>query len=468
MKRTLFIIALVAAVSYLQAQCKTKVVSAFQCTNNGQLDKAKKYIDEAISDACPDTKEWAKTWMYRGNVYLKIHLSEEAKYKSLDSNALQKAYDAFQKTIELDTKKEYWDNLEIELNVQLKLYVIGEQFYNKGVEYFTAAKYEDAMNFFDKTASINAIFSIADSTATFNAAVCADYAGLPDKAIEYYKKLIKINYLKPAIYSNLINIYRKQYLNDNPYKKIDIGTDTNIVVKLLGRPAKVSKTNINNNNYDKWDYNNKFYMLMEFGKVSYYNTDSVITELKSYNEGLKIIEKGVKVFPDSTSIIIAEANLYLTAGKFDEAKKALDKLKEKDPTNPSVFYAIGNAYYDQYNNESNPITARENAYTEAEKAYKKAMELKSDYFDAIYMLGAIYFNEGFRIESLSDYSDPVKFKLDKEKFDLLYKQATENLEKAAELKPDDFNTLISLKKLYARLNMTDKYNAVNEKLKLLK
>ncbi|MFH0866032.1 MAG: tetratricopeptide repeat protein [Bacteroidota bacterium] len=467
MKRTIIIIAFVAAASCLHAQ-KLNVQSAYSSYMKGFLDKAKNYIDPAILD--PTTKEWAKTWMYRGNIYYSIVISTEDKYKFLDADALTKAYESYQKAIELDTKKEYWENLEMDLNVQFKLYLIGEQYYNKGVENYIAAKYVDAMNYFDKTASINATFSIPDSVATFNAAICADNAGLPDKAIEYYKKLIKINYLKPEIYSNLINIYREQFITDNPYKKISLGTDTNTIVTLLGRPAKVSKENINKTNYDKWEYSNKFYMLMEFGKVSYYNTDSVITELKSYNDGLKIIEKGVKLFPDSNVIIKAEANLYLAANKFDEAKTVLDKLLAKDPTNPLVYYAIGNVYFDQYNNESNPMTTRENAYIEAEKACKKAVELKSDFFDAIYMLGALYFNEGFRLESESEnyISDPTKYNQYKEKFDVMYKQATESLEKAAELKPDNYDTLISLKKLYARLNMTDKYNAVNEKLKLLK
>ena len=464
MKRTFLILALIAAVTYIQAQCKTKVVSAYSCTNNGQLDKAKKFIDEAISDACTDTKNWAKTWYYRGNLYLKIHQSDDVKYKNLDSNALNIAYDSYQKAIELDTKKEF------ENEIMFNLVVCGQEFYDKAVEFYNEKKYVDAMNSFDKTASIYTTFSMSDSLPTFNAAVCADYAGLQDKAIEYYKRLIKINYLKAEVYSNLINIYRDKYLNDNPYKKIDIGTDTVKVIELLGKPSKISKETINKTKYDKWLYEkNKFYMLMEYGKVSYYNTDSIITDLSSFNEGKKIVDKGELLFPDNTSIIIAEANLYLTANKFNEAKTALDKLREKDPTNPTVYYAIGNAYYDQYNNESNTIETREKAFTDSESAYKKSIELKSDYFDAIYMLGAIYFNEGIRLEKESEnyFSDMTKFKQYKEKVDNLYKLATEKLERASELSPEDYNTLISLKKLYAKLSMNDKLKAVDEKLKLL-
>lgn len=463
MKRTLFIIALMAAVSYLQAQCKTKVVSAYNYTNNGQLDKAKKYIDEVLSDACPDTKDWAKTWYYAGNLYLQIQLSKEEKYQKLDTNALQNAYDAYQKAIELDTKKEYYTDM------LLSLYVCGEQFYNKGVESYSNKKYEDAMNYFDKTASINATFGYGDSLATYNAALCAEYAGLPDKAIEYYKKLMKINYLKPAIYSSLINIYRQKYLNENPYKNVEIGDDTVSVIKLLGKPTQTSKVLIDKTNYTKWDFSNKFFILLQYGKVYYYNTDSVVTEMKSYNEGIKIIEKGEKLFTDDNTIIMSEVNLYLTANKLEEAKTALNKLKEKDPTNPTVYYAIGNAYYDQYNTTTNSKEIRDTAYTEAEKAYKKAIELKVDYLDAIYMLGALYFVEGNRVEKESeDYmTDMSKFNEYKIKYENLYQLSKERLEKSLELDPKDYNTLISLRKLYAKLNMNDKLKEIDDKIKQL-
>ena len=86
--------------------------------NSLTLRQRKLYFNEGL----------AKKRMYRGDIYLQIHLSKEDKYKKLDSNALQIAYDSYQKAIELDTKKEYFDD------IKLKLYVCGEQFYNKGVE----------------------------------------------------------------------------------------------------------------------------------------------------------------------------------------------------------------------------------------------------------------------------------------------------------------------------------------------
>lgn len=249
MKRTLLLFAMVSVIAIIAHGQKINVQSAYSSLSKGYYDKALKYIEPAILDQ--ETKTWAKTWMYRGDIFLGIQLSKEDKYSKLDSNALEKAYDSYQKAIELDTKKEFYQD------IMTKLFVCGEQFYNKGVAYYGKQKFEDAMNSFDKTASINATFKIADSLATFNAAICAEYANKPDKAIDYYKDLIKINYLKAAVYSNLANIYRKKFLEDNPYKNVDIGTDTATVVKMLGIPDKKGKTKINNTDYVEWKYKSK-------------------------------------------------------------------------------------------------------------------------------------------------------------------------------------------------------------------
>ncbi|HOV10602.1 MAG TPA: hypothetical protein PLL90_02440, partial [Bacteroidales bacterium] len=96
-KLVLVVIAvLISGITFSQ----TEVVSAYNYLKNGQLDKAKTYIDKACVNE--KTKGLAKTWFYCGNIYLSIALTKEEKFKSLDSNAIQIAYDAYQKAIQLD------------------------------------------------------------------------------------------------------------------------------------------------------------------------------------------------------------------------------------------------------------------------------------------------------------------------------------------------------------------------------
>ena len=49
---------------------KSAVNSAYNQYGNQYWDKAKRYIDAA--SVHPDTKDDAKTWMFRGNIYLMI------------------------------------------------------------------------------------------------------------------------------------------------------------------------------------------------------------------------------------------------------------------------------------------------------------------------------------------------------------------------------------------------------------
>jgi len=392
MKKAAILLAIVFSINIANAQ-KLSFQSAVSSLNKGFLDKAKKFIDPCIID--PSTKDWPKTWKYRGDIYLQIYLSKEAKYKNLDSNALQIAYDSYQKAIELDSKKEYFDD------IKFQLYVCGEQFYNKGVEIYNLKKYEDAMTNFDKTSIINGIFGLADTLATYNAALCAELANMPSKAKEYYKKLVKLNYHQPLIYSSLANIYKNE---------------------------------------------------------------------KDTVKALSTIKKGRELYPENYSLIIAETNVYLSAGKTKEAKDLLELAIRKDPSNPNLYYAIGISYDAMANDTSKSQTERGTYFNEAETAYKKAIELKVDFFDAIYNLGALYFNDGVRIFQEADkmINDMTKYNETKMKFEQRWKEALPYLEKALELSPNDYNTLISLKQLYSRTSQMDKLKVINEKLKVVK
>ena len=68
-------------------------------------------------------------------------------------------------------------------------------------------------------------------------------------------------------------------------------------------------------------------------------------------------------------------------------------------------------------------------------------------------------NKANEIKSNTEYAKA------KEKFDAKFKESMPYLEKAHELNPEDTNTMVSLKQLYARLNETEKYEMINAKLK---
>lgn len=395
MKKILIVLVLICPAYFLNAQ-SNMVISAYNWLKEGKLDEAKKCIDAATIH--PKTSVEPKTWLYRGNVYLAIALSKDEKYKALDTNALQVAYDAYQKSIEIDK-----DFVQVTANppkAELGLYIIGEQHYNMGVEYFNKKLWLPAMEEFEFTKKINNIFGIKDTLATFNAAFCAIQLKDNEKAIKYLKELVNYDYRNPAIYPMLATMYKDQ-------------GDT---VKMLGT-----------------------------------------------------IKVGKSRFPNDLGIIITETNYYLGTGQIAKAQELLKVAVEKDPNNAILHYTIGNNY-DKLSQDSSLSEADKSAMLlEAEKAYNKAIELKPDYFDAYYNMGALFFNWGVRIFEKADAIQDIElYEIEKAKYMEMWQKALPFLEKAHTLMPDDILTLYSLKQLYARLNMPEKLKDVNAKIEALK
>jgi len=108
----------------------------------------------------------------------------------------------------------------------------------------------------------------------------------------------------------------------------------------------------------------------------------------------------------------------------------------------------------------------EDLVAKAETYYKKAIELKPDYFDAIYNLGALYNNHGVAISKNSDkITDQAKYAKENARANEEYKKALPYLEKCLELNPKDKATLYALRQLYARTQQNEKLQKINELLK---
>ncbi len=374
-KLTVFFI-LLFAIGAASAQ-KAARTDAFNYLRKGQLDKALKSIEPTIADAT--TMNDPKTWFYRGNIYLQIHMSDKPEYKSLDPDALNKAYQSYQEMLKIDTKKEYYTE------VIQNLLVISEQLYNQGVEEFKNTNYSKALEYFEGAADVSISYGSVDTLAIFNAGLSAENAANYPKAIKHYNQIIELNYPQPLIYSSLSNIY--------------------------------------------------------------------LTE-KDTIKAFEVIKQGRVKYPEDFALLITETNLYLTSGKTEEAMANLQEAVKTDPLNPTIHYAVG-ASYDQMGNKG-----------EAEKAYLKAIELKPDYFEANYNLGALYVNQAAEIQNEAN-----KLKLNDPNYDVMKKEADGILQKslpfletATSIDPSDKSTLLALKEIYTRLGMYDKLKDVNSKL----
>ncbi len=359
---------------------KRSVQDAFNNLRKGNLDKAMENIEPTITDA--STMSDAKTWFYRGNIYLQIQMSENPKYKALDSDALNKAYDSYQKAIELDTRKEYYTEI-----IQ-NLFIISEQFYNEGVVAFTKTPpdYAGAFASFMHSVEVNESFGNIDTLAMFNAALSAENGKDFANAKKYYTKVKDMGYQNPLVYNSLANI------------NMETGDTTAAVV---------------------------------------------------------VISEGRKKYPENFTLLITETNIFLATKENAKAMANLEEAIVTDPENPSIHYAVGVTY------------ALMGNVKDAERSYLKAVELKSDLFEANYNLGALYVNQAamlldsankLPLSQIKEYDD-LKLQADK-----ILEKSLPFLETASELDPEDTNTLLSLKEIYTRLQKYDKLKEVNAKL----
>ena len=159
------------------------------------------------------------------------------------------------------------------------------------------------------------------------------------------------------------------------------------------------------------------------------------------------------VFPNDKTITLQLIDLYLKSNKNDEALKYIKIAKENDPNNYSLFYAAGIMYLNQ------------NKFDEAITELTKSIELKSDLYDNQYALGVAYINKAADMfVKANDIMDVKKYTAATDEANIVYSKALPYMEKAHELKPDDTFAMQSLKELYYRLKMTDKYNTIKAKL----
>lgn len=182
------------------------------------------------------------------------------------------------------------------------------------------------------------------------------------------------------------------------------------------------------------------------------------------------IMEGRELYPDNLDLIFAEANIHIHTGDMEEAERVLDLAIERDPENPNLYFAFG-ANYDKMSQDTVYYDEEERAFAfeEAVKAYEKAIELKPDFFDALYNLGALYFNQGLLLlqeaeDRLRETQDFAQYEEDEKEVRQTWENAQPYLEDAFEYIDEDhefFSTvLISLAELYLRTGQEDKFEEI--------
>lgn len=97
-------------------------------------------------------------------------------------------------------------------------------------------------------------------------------------------------------------------------------------------------------------------------------------ELGQTDKAIKAFKEARASSPNDVNLILAEAYMYNDLNQPAKFEELMKEAVSKDPTNPDLFYNIGIVNYNEKNE------------AEATKYFKKAIELKSDYKNAHFML----------------------------------------------------------------------------------
>ncbi len=192
MRKLLILIALGLFVSTSMFAQSNKRTSAYMYLQNGQLEKAKTAIDEAITH--PKTENDAKTWLYRGMIYYNIARDTMPEVIALSDNAAEISFEAFEKCVNLDVKKKYKNEIANHLMFLTNI------FYQKGANGFSSQNYDIAIVNFKKAFQIADLDGRFDTVAAYNVGMSAVYSEQSELAAEYLSKCVEAGYKDPGLY----------------------------------------------------------------------------------------------------------------------------------------------------------------------------------------------------------------------------------------------------------------------------
>ncbi len=193
---------------------------------------------------------------------------------------------------------------------------------------------------------------------------------------------------------------------------------------------------------------------MDYDDVSLYIliSDSYL-QLGDSLRAENVLQEGFEKFPAENSILVELVNFYLESGKSEDALEYLQLAKEQEPDNPTFHYAEGTLY------------ERLNEPQKAVEAYKAAIEIEPDFFEANFNLGVYYYNQAVNLlQEAQDITDNVEYEKAR---DAAYDEmayALPYLERAHKSQPDNIDTMETLRIIYYRLDREEELREMYEKL----
>lgn len=199
----------------------------------------------------------------------------------------------------------------------------------------------------------------------------------------------------------------------------------------------------------------------KYDKAAIYESLYTLNSKGDVNAAYKYLDEGRQRYPDDISLLFADINHHLKLGKLDVL---IDKLKAaiaKEPNNVSLYTVLGSVYDNLYQKmDTNGDKAKADEYFNAAlDYYNQAIGKDAKNVDAVYSIGALYYNKAAvttqKMNTLeNDYSKEglKKYKEMKDEVFAQFEKALPFFKRAESLDPNDTNTLIALKEIHAKKN----------------
>ena len=286
------------------------------------------------------------------------------------------------------------------------------------------------------------------------------YALLQKKVLEYYKNQELVKY--------------GIYLNDQR----DFATAYGVFQRHLSIPElslmqneKLQKEMPKDSIYDQYKYYTAIFAIQAemhpeaiavLEEMKDGNYESITVNQFLYQEYVnvqdtanyvRVLQDAVVRFPQEPWFLQNLINHYIFSGQEQEAINYLDQAIAREPNVAQYHLIKGNLNENQKN------------YDAALADFDRALAIDPTMADAEAGKGRVYYNQAVKMnEDAALIADAKEYKKALEEMNAMFRQSMPFFEKAHELAPDNRDYMITLRGLYYRFDMTDKYNAINEEL----
>ena len=271
------------------------------------LTEFKLYYDEPINTVTKqENGNEVKILEYENMDYYFLNnaLQRWKRKKIVTEKPLDKAYEAYQKTLELDEKGRRTDDVKEQLQ-ELK-----QQYIQAGINSYYNENLQEALDDFEMVLNINEMDmfeGVVDTLMVQYSGIIARDLGNYKKAAEYYTKLANLNYGGPSVYLNVKNDY------------LQLG-DSTMAIEIMEQAFNKYQDSVN--------------------VVA--NLVDLYIKTGSIDQGLEKINEAILNNPDKGELYYWKGRLLLNSKAADRIDQALEVYKEAVDKNPDLYYV----YYD--------------------------------------------------------------------------------------------------------------------------